>query len=224
VTQGTNDGSAHARIEELLMACIEAVAVDGGGLSLLSASGMRQPLYGSDDTAAAMERLQLTLGEGPCVDASASGSPVLVPDLDDPGSGVQQRWPAFLEEAANADVRAVFAFPVRIGAVMLGAVDLYRHSAGPLSREDLAKALKMVDAMAMTLLDGDGTVDAALDKDWLTSMAVHRAAGMVMQQLDTSIAEALARLRATAYAEGVPLQKLANDVITRERRFQEDAE
>jgi ANTAR domain len=216
------DGSIHARIEELLMACIAAAAVDGGGMSLVSATGMRQPIYGSDDTAQVMERLQFTIGEGPCVDASASGSPVLVPDLDDTGSGGWQRWPVFLAEASKADIRAVFAFPVSIGAISLGAIDLYRRSPGPLLREELAKTLTTVDAIASTLLDVEGTLNSGLDVDRLSGMAVHGAAGMVMEQLGTSIEEALMRLRATAYAEGVSINELANDVIIGNSRFQED--
>ncbi len=206
------------------MACIQAVAVDGGGMSLVSADGIRQPLYGSDDTAGEMERLQFTLGEGPCVDASMTGSPVLIPDLDDPGSGLRTRWPAFLAEAAKADVRAVFAFPVRIGAISLGAIDLYRRVAGPLRGDDLAKTLATVDAIAAAVLDVHDTLDHGLDRDLLSSMAVHRAAGMVMEQLGSSIEEALVRLRAAAYVEGVPVQQLANDVINGDRRFQEEKE
>jgi len=204
------------------MTCIAAVAVDGGGMSLVSTTGMRQPLYGSDDTAQLMERLQFTVGEGPCVDASASGSPVLVPDLDEPGSGVRQRWPVFLAEATKADIRAVFAFPVRIGAISLGAIDLYRRSPGPLLREELADVLTTVDTIAAALLDGEDTVDIGLDRDRLSSMAIHRAAGMVMEQLGTNIENALMRLRARAYSEGVPINDLADAVIIGEKRFQEE--
>jgi len=204
------------------MTCIAAVAVDGGGMSLVSATGMRQPLYGSDDTAQLMERLQFTVGEGPCVDASASGSPVLVPDLDEPGSGVRQRWPVFLAEATKADIRAVFAFPVRIGAISLGAIDLYRRAPGPLLREELADVLTTVDTIAAALLEGEDTVDFGLDTDRLSSMAIHRAAGMVMEQLGTSIENALMRLRARAYSEGVPINDLADAVIIGEKRFQEE--
>jgi len=216
------DGSVHTRVQDLLMTCIAAVAVDGGGMSLVSTAGIRQPLYGSDDTAQLMERLQFTVGEGPCVDASASGSPVLVPDLDEPGSGVRQRWPVFLAEATKADVRAVFAFPVRIGAISLGAIDLYRRSPGPLLREQLADALTTVDTIAAALLEVEDTVDFGLDTDRLSSMAVHRAAGMVMEQLGTNIEDALMRLRARAYSEGVPINDLADAVIIGEKRFQEE--
>ncbi len=220
----TGDGSVHTRIEGLLLECIQAVGVDGGGMSLVSATGTRQPLYGSDDAAQVMERLQFTVGEGPCVDASASGSPVLVPDIDEPGNGIALRWPAFLAEAAKADIRAVFAFPVRIGAISLGAIDLYRRTPGPLGRQELAKALTAVDAIAVALLAVAGTLDSGLDIDRVSSMAVHRAAGMVMEQLGTSIENALIRLRAAAYAEGVPVNELANAVIIGTRRFQEDTE
>jgi hypothetical protein len=217
-----SDDSVHTRVEELLVTCITAVAVDGGGMSLVSATGMRQPLYGSDDTAQLMERLQFTVGEGPCVDASASGSPVLVADLDEPGSGVAQRWPVFLAEATKADIRAVFALPVRIGAISLGAIDLYRRSPGPLLGQQLAHALDTADAIAAVLLEVEDAVDLGLDADRLSSMAIHRAAGMVMEQLGTNIENAFMRLRARAYSEGVPINDLADAVIIGEKRFQEE--
>lgn len=212
------------RLEELLMACIEAVGVDGGGMSLASGTGSGEPMFGSDDTARAMERLQFTLGEGPCVDASVSGSPVLVADLVDPEDGVANRWPVFLTEAAQAGVRAVFAFPIRIGAISLGAVDLYRRTPGPLTGGNLTRVLSVVDAMALTLLDLDGSLDAEVDLEKMHNLVVHRAAGMMMVQMSSSIEQALMRLRATAYSEGIPIDELANSVVLRKRRFQEEEE
>jgi AmiR/NasT family two-component response regulator len=53
-------------------------------------------------------------------------------------------------------------------------------------------------------------------------MAIHRAAGMVMEQLGTNIENALMRLRARAYSEGVPINDLADAVIIGEKRFQEE--
>lgn len=107
-------------------------------------------------------------------------------------------------------------------SIALGATDFYDAPPGPLARDELATTLSTVDAIAAALLDADATLEARLDRDRLSSMAVHRAAGMIMEQLGNSIEEALIRLRATAYAEDVPIQKLANDVIAGDRRFQED--
>src|SRR6476619_2092642 len=150
------------RIRDLLVSCIGAVAVDGGGMSLLSRTGAGEPVYGSDPTAEKLESLQFTLGEGPCVDASEGRAPVLVPDLESPGSGATDRWPTFLAEAVGLGVRAVFAFPLRIGARSLGAVDFYRKAAGPLADSDLVRLLTVVDTIALALLDGDADVDGAL--------------------------------------------------------------
>src|SRR5437764_10214190 len=115
--------------------CVEMLDVTGAGISLVSDTGTRGVICATDDVAMRIEELQLTLGEGPCVDALGRGGPVLIPDLDDPGDVLTDRWPAFMSAAAEAGVRAVFAFPVRIGAISLGAIDLYRTRPGGLSDE-----------------------------------------------------------------------------------------
>jgi len=204
-----------------LATCVQVGSVDGAGLSLRAGTSPSEPVFGTDPVAEALEHLQFTLGEGPCVDASASGSPVLVPDLDEAGAELTGRWPMFVREAARRDVRAVFAFPLRIGAIDLGAADLYRHAPGQLSREQLARVLSVMDSVTLALLDGDGLHDGSLGTEPLT-MAVHRAAGMVMAQLGTSIDEALIRLRAVAFSEGVPIDELADEVVNGRRRFQKE--
>ena len=50
-------------------------------------------------------------------------------------------------------------------------------------------------------------------------MVVHQAAGMAMVQLGTSLPEALVRLRATAFAEGISINDLATDLVSRRRRL-----
>jgi len=221
----TGAATTRARIKELLMACIEAVDVDGGGISLVSPAGVGEPLCGSGVGAEEMERLQFTVGEGPCVDAIASGSPVLIDDLDAAaGTGLRERWAMFLPEIVKADIHAVFAFPIRIGAISLGVVDLYRRAPGRLEETSLAKILTTLDALAVMILHMDGNPDDGLSDGQLGSMAVHRAAGMIMAQLDTTIGAALLRLRAAAYVEGSPIDELARDVINRKRRFQKEKE
>jgi len=213
---------AEGRLRELLAASVQAGHVDGAGLSLRADTGESEPVFGTDSVAEALEHLQFTLGEGPCVDASASGSPVLVPDLEQAGTELTARWPMFVREATRRDVRAVFAFPLRIGAIALGAADLYRLAPGSLSREQLARVLSVMDSVTLALLDAEGVHDGfSLGREPL-GMGVHRAAGMVMAQLGTSIDEALVRLRAVAFAEGVPIDELADEVVNGRRRFQEE--
>lgn len=210
------DGVVPPRVEGRLRSCCAESGVDGAGVSIVTSNGPREPLYATDDVAMRLERLQLTLGEGPCVDSSSSGSPILVPDLTDASDVVVSRWPFFSEEAARSGARAIFAFPVRIGAIGLGAVDLYRRSPGALSVPELGAALAAVDGVGLAVLEaphwyGDLAAPSMID------MVVHQAAGMVMGQLGSSIEVAMVRLRATAFAEGRTVNELAADVVNGRR-------
>lgn len=213
-----------ALVAGLARRTVRAAGVDGAGVALVTPRGHRATVCATDDVASRLEELQFVLGEGPCVDAIARG-PVLVSDLLDRGEGVQDRWPGFLEGAGDAGVRAVFALPLRLGAVSLGAVDLYRHTPGPLSEDQLRAALVGADATALLLLDY-AVIGAPVDDDgWQRSayrLSVHGAAGMVKEQLGSTIEDALVQLRAVAFARGRPLHDIAEDVLARRLSFPQE--
>ena len=52
-------------------------------------------------------------------------------------------------------------------------------------------------------------------------IVIHQATGMIAAQLDDTIANALARLRAAAFASGRPMYDIAQDVVERRVRFDE---
>jgi hypothetical protein len=215
-----DDPRSPGRVETLCRSCVDDSAVDGCGVSVLTASGTPVTLHATDPVASRIEELQFTLGEGPCKEAAASGVPVLVSDLRDPASGVAARWPMFLDEATRVGVRAVFAFPVRIGTVALGVMDLYRGEPGGLSPKQLATTVSTVDALSRHMLDWDDVPPEQSHSSY--PLTVHQAAGMVMVQLGVTIDEALVRLRATAYRDGRSVSELAADVVARTYRFGEE--
>ena len=110
-------------------ACVAGLPVSGASI-VLRAGGVATPLACSDGVAALVEDLQVTLGEGPCVEACETGRLVAEPHLAVPR---RARWAAFTPAALAAGAAAVFAVPLRIGAVRLGALTLYRSRAGDLS-------------------------------------------------------------------------------------------
>ena len=83
----------------------------------------------------------------------------------------------------------------------------------------MARSLAVADTIALALLDTDGAIDGSFGSSSLDNLEVHRAAGMVMVQLGSSIEGALLELRATAYAEDLPIDELARAVVHGERRF-----
>src|SRR4051812_38721988 len=102
---------------------------------LMAGDTPRGSLCTTDRVSATIEDLQYELGEGPCVDAFQLDRPIIEPNLAEP---LTTRWVAFTEAALAAGARAVFGFPLQVGAVRLGALNLYRDHAGPLEDEQYA--------------------------------------------------------------------------------------
>jgi hypothetical protein len=202
--------------------CLSALSVSGVGVALMTDDGPSGVvLAATDGRARQLEELQFALGEGPCVEASGSGRPVLQPDLTAAGA---TRWPRFGATALDAGVHAIFAFPLRVGAIRVGVLDLYRDTPGPLTALDLADALAFADAATVVVLhlqdhDEHGDVNAALSGPIDNQAVVHQATGMITIQLGISLTEALLRLRAHAYATGQTVSDVAADVVNRRLSF-----
>jgi hypothetical protein len=178
-------------------------------------------LCSSDEVSELIEELQYTLGEGPCVDAYQQDKIVTEPDLADPQT---RRWFAFTPPVLQAGVRAVFGFPLRVGTVRLGALNLYRDQPGELTTEQHADALVLADVTANWVLDAQagapsGVVAEQLEASADFHFALHNAAGIVSVQEGISVTEALIRLRAFAYSNDRPLADVAQDVIAHRLRL-----
>jgi hypothetical protein len=199
---------------------VAAARVDGAGLTVMSGPTVRQVLHATDPIAARLEEFQLTFGQGPCVDAFERG-PVQVDDLETARS--QARWPVFAPAALGVGARAVFALPLRIGAIRLGVLDLYRTRPGVLTSGELADALTFADAATVLALDGAGRAGRAEPADMsLDQAVVHQATGMVSVQLGVPIESAFAQLRAYAFANDRRLSEVATAVVERRLRFPPD--
>jgi hypothetical protein len=213
-------------------ACVRSVPVTGAAVSLMTGAGHRATVHASDGVVARLADLHSDLGEGPCVDAFRGRAPVLVPDLGDPGAGAGARWPAFAPAAQAAGARALFAFPLQLGAAKLGVLLLYCDQAVSLDAAQHARALRLADAAFLALLDllsgsattsDDGDLDGYRMGDSRFSRAeVYQAAGMVMADLGVTIEEATVRLHGYAFANDRPLIDVARDIVGRTLRLDDD--
>ena len=211
-------GAETARLCEV---CAEVTGLSGAGIMLMSGDVPQGSVCTTDAVSDLIEQLQYELGEGPCVDAYHHDRPILEPDLVHPAT---PRWLGFSGPAIDAGVRAVFGFPLEVGAVRLGALNLYRDRPGALSYEQHADALVMSDvaAQAVLVLQADaspGKLAAALEEGADFHYVVHQASGMVAAQLDVSVGQALIRLRAYAFGNDRPLSEVAEEVVDRSLRF-----
>jgi hypothetical protein len=215
------EGQTDPGTARLCDVCVEVSAMTGAGIMLMSDDLALGSVCTSNDVSQLIEDLQFTLGEGPCVDAHTSGRPVLEPDLADPET---PRWVAFSPRAVAVDVRAIFGFPLQVGTVRLGALNLYRDQPGPLTDDQHADALVLAGVAAQVFLTMQadspvGGVAAGLDTGANFHLIEHQASGMVAAQLGVSVGEALIRIRAHAFRHDLTVVDVAQAVVDRELRF-----
>lgn len=184
-----------------------------GASIMLSSNGLSVCSVSSGEVGGMMEDLQYTLGEGPSLDADRLGRPVLEPDLAEP---VAPRWPAFAGSALDADVRAVFAFPLRSPLTSLGALGLYARRPGPLRDDQHAAALMVAAITARSVLRAPWqlmNLEEVAEGGWDFRPVVHQATGMVAAQLGIALGEASVLLRAHAMGIDRPIIDVAGDVV-----------
>jgi hypothetical protein len=222
------DRAARATVGDACAAAVAAVEVTGAWLT--AGNDTSHLMHATDEVGERLAELQLTLGEGPCEDASASGGLILASDLGEIGAA--RRWPVFAAAACRAGAMAMFAFPLRIGAIRVGVMGMYRDRCGSLSAYQLGDALTLADAATLLMLDSQGRVRedpetglGGQPADLTGNRAeIDQATGMLTEQLGIDIAEAFIRLRAYAYAHDRRLSDLANDIVTHRLRLPADVD
>jgi hypothetical protein len=212
---------------DVCAAAVAAVCVTGGWLTAARDGEAGHLMRITDAVSEQLAELQLTLGEGPSLDASASGGPVLASDLGAEEAG--RRWPAFTPAARQAGAGAIFVFPLRIGAIRAGLLGMYRTRPGPLSASQLGDALVFADTATLLLLNavgqavgvpGAGAGPGGQPADLTLHRAeIDQATGMLTEQLGTSATDAFIRLRAYAYVNDLRLTDVARDIVARHLRL-----
>jgi hypothetical protein len=208
--------------------CVASVAlfgVDGAAVSMVFAGASRGTFGSSSEASRRLDEYQFTFGEGPCLDAVATRESVLVPDLDSPD---ERRWPAFAGAVLEDGIRGVFALPIMVTSMCVGALDLFRDAPGPMEDDQLTGATMAAHLASLTLLDlmagdapaydADPDPTSAEEDGWgrlaeLDRIEVYQATGMLISQLNVGPAEALVRLRAHAIATGQTASQVARAIL-----------
>lgn len=199
------------RVCRILVAELDA---SGAAVNLMSIPPSTSSVIGTSDAVSALiDDLQFTVGEGPCHDALCTGRPVHSADL-----AAETRWPGYCSAALDCGVGSVYAFPLQVGAVNLGVLDLYLARPRVLSEENLALALAFAEIATESLLHTDADanhsfLDPGLQSALGSRAHIYQAQGMVMIEQQISLTDALVRIRAFAFAHRRAISDVAREIV-----------
>jgi hypothetical protein len=220
-----------ASLTRVCAVAVDELRMSGAVVSLMTRLRSRRDQAGtlaaaSSDLARSVEELEFDLGEGPGSDAFLTSRPVLTPDLEQAFA----RWPGYVAAALAAGVRGTFAFPLLVGAARFGVLHLHSGEVRTLTTGETATSLLLAELATEIVLDTYSPLGqhAALDVPLLDPYdsrdEVYQAQGMVMIELGIGLEEALARMRAHAFASEQELALVAADILAGRIRLQADPE
>jgi hypothetical protein len=198
--------------------------VSGAAISTVGSLLGSETISASDSLAARVDELQFDLGEGPCWDVVASGKPVLEPELR---TNPRHTWPAFSPAVQRENVSSLFAFPLSLGTLRFGAVDLY--SANPVQLDELQtqQAQTMASVVSRHVLrraldEAGGDYDR--EGNAHSRRLVHQATGMVLAQLRLPADDARLVIQGHAFATNRSMMDVADDIVNRRLSFSSGSE
>ena len=207
--------SLTARLCEAGRQLLEA---EGASMTLDYAGSGRLMVHATDELSAQLDDLQDVVGEGPSFEAATSGE-VVVARL---GTGDEDRWALFSDRLVDLGFRGTLvAVPLRAELSVLGVLSLHRR--GPDQDEDLVSARFLGATVGTALLQDPrvGRPDQVSTEAWATRSKIHQATGMIVAQVGVRTDDAMALLRAQAFARNTSLAEIAQDIVGRRINFRD---
>lgn len=211
--------SAVDQPERYCQAFLSVLPVAGAAVSTIGEVLGSETVAASDARSARIDELQFDLGEGPCWDAMRSARAVLAPAIRASGPA---KWPAFTQSVLADGVSSVFAFPLVVGPLRFGAIDLYSCVAVSLNDAQTEQAAAMAQVVSRHVLrralasigeDPEGGIGA------YSRRLVHQASGVVLAQIDVSADDARLVIQGHAFAAGRSMMDVAQDILDGRLRF-----
>ena len=157
-----------AILDHLVERIVHVLPITAAGVTLMTKTSNPRFIAASNDSALALEQLQSSLGNGPCVMAYESGEAVVVTDIAN-----DERFPDFSPRAADVGLVGAFAFPLRHNDGRLGALDLFRDEAGPLDEWAMSAAQTLADVAAAYLVNAQGRQEGIESTEVLRNSTLH---------------------------------------------------
>jgi hypothetical protein len=204
-------GTVAGTLQQIVRLAEEGVdACDAAGI-FVQKDGVPTAAAVSGLLAAQLDRLQLEAGEGPCIDATNTGSTFYAEDLAD-----DDRWPTFAPAATEAGVRSILSFS--LSAQRLSALNLYARMPAAFGAVDRAQG-QLFATLARLALDSasereeDEARVGELNEALKTRELIGQAQGILMERERITAEQAFDVLRKASQRLNLKLRDVAQSLV-----------
>jgi GAF domain-containing protein len=192
---------------------VELLDVSAAGLLLADPRGVLRVVAASSEAARLLELFQLQSDQGPCLDCFRSGRPVAATDLS-----ADERWPRFAAAAGQAGFAAAQALPMRLRDQVIGALNLFRATAGPFDADVVRVGQALADVATIGLLNERSmrrrdTLNEQLQTALNSRVVIEQAKGKLAERLGIDVSQAFTVLRDQARDRNQRLSDLARAFV-----------
>lgn len=201
-------------LTRLIEACVDLFGVTGSGIMLADEQNLTRYVTATDGPGRVLEVAESDTGQGPCTVAFVNNHLVASTDL-----ATETQWPDLAAAVAPHRVHAVLGIPVRIGAVTVGTLDVYRDHPHDWDDTEKAAILRYGDVLESALTSAlaahtAGELAGQLQYALEHRVAIERGIGYLMALHRVDAMQAFNRLRRTAHATGRQIGDVVEELIT----------
>ena len=190
---------------------------DGAGLTLLQGE-RRNTVVASAEFVVAVDNIQYSLGEGPCITAAVRKQTVRSGSL-----GGDAQWPRFGPRVGRLGVHSVLSLPLQTADGVLGAMNVYARAKDAF--DDRAVTLGELFAVpaAVSVQNAQALSDALVLSEQLQKALTNRkvidhAIGIVVSRSGCTSAEAFSKLREMSQRDHKKLADVAQAIFDDAKR------
>lgn len=189
--------------------CVRLLDVDAAGVFLID-----HGVAASSERVALLELSAQRNQQGPWLDCSRSGEPVVVPDL----LAENTRWPTYVAEARRAGYAATHTLPLRRRDDLIGTLTLFNTERGEMEKSDTRLAQVMADIATIGILGTRALrrqekLAAQLQHALNSRVVIEQAKGVLAERLGLTMVSAFAALRSYARSHNTRVSELAVSIV-----------
>lgn len=201
---GQQQGSETETLKLIVDGAVETIpGAEHAGVSLVHANGEITSAALSSDAVRAVDQLQVTYGEGPCVTALSDKHTVLVDDLE----AESWRWPQFAPQAVASGVASMLSFQLFARAGTLGALNLYSGQRASFAAD--AQTLGGLFALHAATALGEAQQITQLHQALASRDVIGQAKGILMERFGLDAEQAFGLLIRSSQDSHIKLVEVA---------------